>query len=105
MLLEKLTIDTLFVQVELKNSKGITLTNSTGRNAHLNINIDSLVTSSAEKNDSGRVEKLFVQGQSIYYPIIANIVEDKQLIGYIGKMEKSCLDVGSIRTIITINGY
>lgn len=82
-LLEKLTIDTLFVQVELKNSKGITLINSAGHHPHLNINIDSLVTSLAGKDDSGRVEKLFAQSHSIYYPIIANIIEDKQLIGYL----------------------
>jgi methyl-accepting chemotaxis protein len=82
-LLEKLAIDTLFVQVELKDSKGTTLINSAGHHAHFNINIDSLVTSLAGKNDSGRVEKLFAQGHSIYYPIIANIIEDKQLIGYL----------------------
>src|SRR6185295_12535975 len=82
-LLEALQGDTLFVQVELKNKKGVTLINSTGHRAHLNINIDSLFTSYAEKTDSGRVEKLFKQGNSIYYPIIVNIIEDKQVIGYI----------------------
>ncbi len=82
-LLEALQGDTLFVRAELKNLKGITLINPAGRLPHLNINIDSIVTSSAEKNDSGRVEKLFAVGNSIYYPIIVNIIENKQLIGYI----------------------
>jgi hypothetical protein len=67
----------------IKNSKGVTLISSAGIHPHLNINIDSLVTSSAEKNDTGRVEKLFASGNSIYYPIIVNITENKQLIGYI----------------------
>lgn len=81
--LEVLRSDTLFVQVELKNANGVTLINSTGRSAHLNINIDSIVTSPAEKNDSGRVEKFFASGNSIYYPIIVNIIENKELIGYL----------------------
>ena len=81
--LETLRSDTLFVQVELKDSKGITLINSSARNAHLNINIDSIITSSIERNDSGRVEKLFASGNSIYYPFIVNIIENGQLIGYL----------------------
>jgi PAS domain S-box-containing protein len=81
-LLENLTIDTLFAGVELKNTKGNTL-NSAGRPECLTINIDTLMTSSAENSDSGRVEKLFALNNSIYYPIIANIIEKKQRIGYI----------------------
>src|SRR6185295_3564797 len=81
--LEKLVVDTLFVQVELKNSKGITLINSAGLHGQLNINSDSLVASSMGKNDSGRIEKFFAANNSIYYPIIVNIFENEQLIGYV----------------------
>lgn len=82
-LLDKLVSDTLFVEVELKNLKGITLMKSVGRDTHINIDVDSLVISSAGMNDSGRIEKLFAANNSIYYPIIVNITENKQLIGYV----------------------
>jgi PAS domain S-box-containing protein len=103
-LLESLRGDTLFVQVELKNSKGVTLISSAGIHPHLNFNIDSLVTSSAGKNDSGRVEKLFTSGNSIYYPIIANIIENKQLIGYMVRWRRVGLTPGALEQLSKLMG-
>ena len=102
-LLESLRNDTLFVQVELKNSKGATIIKSAERQAHLNINIDSLVTR-IEGDDSGRVEKLFASGNSIYYPIIANIFENRQLIGYIVRWKRVVSTPGALEQLSRLMG-
>jgi PAS domain S-box-containing protein len=102
-LLESLRSDTLFVLVELKNSKGVTVINPAGRQAHLNINIDSLVTST-EKDDSGRVEKLFASGNSIYYPIIVTISENRQLIGYIVRWKRVVYTPGALEQLSRLMG-
>src|SRR4030095_8079591 len=97
-LLEKLAGDTLFVQVELKNSDGITLMNSRPQ-VHLNIQVDSLFISYDDKNDSGSVEKLFAIDNSIYYPIIAHVIENKQLIGYMVRWRRVVSTSGALEQL------
>jgi len=102
-LLEKLASDSLFVQVELKNSQGITVMNLRPK-VRLNIQVDSFFTSSYDKSDSGRVEKLFAIDNSIYYPIIAHVIDNKRLIGYMVRWRRVVSTSGALEQLTKLIG-
>jgi two-component system, NarL family, sensor histidine kinase UhpB len=83
-LLEALRTDTLYEQVELRNSDKVQTLKSIKAGVHININIDSLLfMTSPSKPDSGMVGKLYKIDTSVYYPIMATVIDNKKLIGYV----------------------
>ncbi len=83
-LLEALRTDTLYEQVELRNSDRVQTLNSTKAGVRIKTNIDSLLfMTSPSKPDSGGVGKLYKIDTSVYYPIMATVIDDKKLIGYV----------------------
>ena len=88
-LLEALRTDSLYEQVELRNSDQVEILNSIKSGVHITVNIDPLLSmTSRAKPDSGRVGKLYKVDTSVYYPIMATVIEDKKLIGYVVRWRK-----------------
>jgi PAS domain S-box-containing protein len=84
-LLQELRKDSLYTQVELRNAERSQVLISAKGGVSINVNTDSLLLSfaSSSRPDSGKVGKLYGIGNTVYYPIVATVMEETKLIGYI----------------------
>src|SRR5438067_1157073 len=104
-LLEALRTDTLYEQVEVRNSNKVQTLNSAKSGVHINVNVDSLLfVVSPSRPDSGAVGKLYKIDTSIYYPIMATVIDDKKLIGYVIKWKRMEANVKSIQQFSQLLG-
>lgn len=76
--------DTTYVQIQLFNADRILLLNSSKRGINIRIPFDSLITNRS-KIDSGEVGKIYAINNEVFYPAIATITNNDQLIGYLVK--------------------
>lgn len=103
-LMKALQIDSLFVKAELKNLKKVTLICLDKATERVNINVDSLLSPSQAKNDSGKVEKLFAANNHLYFPIIIDIIENNQLIGYVVRWRRVASTPRSVEELSRLLG-
>ena len=88
-LLRELRKDSLYAQVELRNSDHARVLHSAKKGVYINADIDSLmVMAPFAKPDSGRVGKLYEIDHSIYYPAMVTVTEQNKLLGYIIRWRK-----------------
>ena len=78
--LQKLRTDSSSVSVELWTKNRVNVLTSGSR---IPINIDSVLSISALHHDSAAVGKMYAIKDTVYYPIIALVSDNKQIIGYI----------------------
>lgn len=80
--LDKIRQDTLSVYVQLLNAGKVMVLSSAKNNLQLHVNIDSVLPSSPPA-DFTNVGKIFLVGDSMYYPIVAAVSGGNKPIGYI----------------------
>ncbi|HET6995240.1 MAG TPA: hypothetical protein VFI06_09685, partial [Chitinophagaceae bacterium] len=80
--LRKLRLDSTWVLIELLDINRHPVVFSGRDSAHVISRFDSLWTSSS-LNDFTRIGKIYQLGDSMYYPIVAPVTEDKKVIGHL----------------------
>src|SRR5260221_7695050 len=82
--IEKVMSDSPYVLVQLLDKNRNTILASSKNRMPVNINIDSIFPASMSAGtDSVAVGKLFAIKDSMYYPIIASVIANKENIGYL----------------------
>ena len=82
-ILQEIRKDTSYVQVELRDANRTSILSSVKEGTRININIDSMLLLTSIKPDSGRVGKLYRVDDTVYYPIVATVADNKRIIGYL----------------------
>ena len=82
-LIQTLNKDTQSVSVAILDENYKPILNTIKREIDLKINIDSLLVGLAGSRDSSLVGKIYLYGDSMYYPVIAKSFDKNQTIGYI----------------------
>jgi len=80
--LNKLQNDTLCVYAELVDTQKTSLL-STSNSLEINVNMDSVLPATASTPGYTAVGKMFLVGNTIYYPIVAAVPNNNATIGYI----------------------
>jgi len=88
LLMQTLNRDTQSVSVELLDANRVSMLDTAKWKIHLKINIDSLLVGLAASHDTSWVGKIYAQGDSMYYPVIAKTLDKNQTIGYIVRWRK-----------------
>ncbi len=81
--LQKLRTDSLSVLVQLWNKDRVSVLSSGLPGVSIPVNIDSVLSMPSLHHDSAAVGKMYVVRDTLYYPIIATVADDKQILGYI----------------------
>jgi signal transduction histidine kinase/ActR/RegA family two-component response regulator len=81
--LEKLRTDSLSVLVQLWNKNHVNVLSSGVPGVSLSINLDSAFSTPSLLHDSAVVGKMYAIRDTIYYPIIAVVSDERQITGYI----------------------
>jgi PAS domain S-box-containing protein len=105
-LIEDLRKDTSYVQIELKNADRIQVLKSVKDRIDIKISIDTFLEklTSAAKPDSGRVGKLYAMDSSVYYPIMATIIDENKPIGYVIRWRKMTTTTKALEQISQLLG-
>ena len=77
--------DTSFVAVELLNAKGTGLLSSTKKGVQVSVGLKQEIALAGRAPDFSTVGKIYKQGDSMYYPVVAAITEDGKPVGYLVK--------------------
>jgi signal transduction histidine kinase len=83
--LQKLRPDSLSVLVELLNADKKSVLQSRRPGSTINLNTADVITAAKPGPDFAKVGKLYLAGDSIYYPVIASITEKDHVTGYLVK--------------------
>jgi len=81
--MQSLRLDSSWVMVELLNAKKQSMLQSGINGVNIKLNPDSIISSLPLGPDSCKIGKIYAVNDSMYYPIIATISENKQIIGYL----------------------
>jgi signal transduction histidine kinase len=81
--LQKLQKDSTWFLVQLVNDRFETVLHTGKAGDHTAIPARSALSFSPIKPDSGRIGKIYLSGDSMYYPIMASVTESKKITGYI----------------------
>lgn len=79
--LQKLNADTLIVKAELFNTKGEKLL-SQGNVIDVSIASDKFLPIHSVNAGFAEIGKIYVSGNSMYYPVVVSVRDEKQLLGY-----------------------
>jgi PAS domain S-box-containing protein len=82
-ILQSLRKDTSYVQVELRDENHTRLLTFSKNKIEIDFNIDSVLSVVSMQADSGAVGKLYRNGGSVYYPVVATVMNDQKLTGYL----------------------
>ena len=82
-LLQKLRPDSSWVLAELVNSSNEVVFQSCLPGVTINLDRDSVISYLSPGPDSSKIGKLYGLHDSVYYPIIASITDNKRVIGYL----------------------
>src|ERR1043165_5569551 len=77
--------DSTSLQAELLDANKNTVLQSAKPGVHVIANLGTIISDLSIGPDSSKIGKLILSGDSIYYPIIASITNEKRIIGYIVK--------------------
>src|SRR5688500_10466706 len=81
--MEKLRNDTASLLVELLDANKNQVLQSGKPGIEIKLNRDSILTDLAIAPDSVKVGKIYLAGDSIYYPVVASVTDKNKIIGYI----------------------
>ena len=82
-LMQNLRLDSSWILVELLNANKQIMLRSGITGVDIKLNLDSIISTLLLGPDSCKVGKIYLSGDSMYYPIIATVSEKKQIIGYL----------------------
>jgi len=82
-LLDKLRLDSTWTEVDLLDSQGHTLLRSIERGQPVQININDVLGSFATAADTAVVGRIYQSRDSIYYPVIATITDNRKIRGFL----------------------
>lgn len=77
--------DTSFLVVELLNAKGTVLLTSSKKGVQVNVGLQQEIALAGRAPDFSTVGKIYQQGDSMYYPVVAAIMANRAPIGYLVK--------------------
>ena len=105
-LINDLRKDTSYVQVELKNSGRLPVLRSVKDGIDIKISVDSILAGLAmlAKPDSGRVGKFYAMDSSIYYPVIAMVVDKNKPVGYVIRWRKMTTTTKALEQLSQLTG-
>jgi signal transduction histidine kinase len=83
LVLDKLRFDSTWILVELLNADHQSVIRSTTPGSEVKIHSEKLIPPALLSKDSSFVGKIYKVGDSIYYPIIAAVTENKIITGYL----------------------
>lgn len=81
--LQKLQKDSTWFLVQLVNDRFETVLHTGKAGDEVSIAPRSVLAFSPVKPDSGRIGKIYLSGDSMYYPLIASVTESSKITGYI----------------------
>src|SRR5579872_2365285 len=81
--LDKLHLDSTWVSIELLDQNLVPVLSSNKSTVHVNVNTKDVLAFTHVGPDSGSVGKIYRIGDTMYYPVIASVTEEKHIIGYI----------------------
>jgi len=81
--LDKLHRDSTWVSIELLDQNLVPVLRSNKSTVHINVNIRDVLAFTHVGPDSGKVGKIYLMRDTMYYPAIATVTEEKHIIGYI----------------------
>lgn len=82
-ILEKLRPDSTWVLTQLLDARRKPVLQSALPGSHITIDTDSLISDAGMGPDSVKIGKLSLLDSSIYYPVIATVMDQKQVVGYL----------------------
>ncbi|HMG67104.1 MAG TPA: ATP-binding protein, partial [Chitinophagaceae bacterium] len=82
-ILQKLRLDSSSVLQELWNKNGLNVLHSGMPGISIPVTLDSILSIPSLQHDSAGVGKMYEIRDTVYYPIIAAVTENKEVLGYI----------------------
>ncbi len=82
-LLQKLRPDSTWVLVELLNISRAPILWSRVAGRYITVNRDSVISQLRVGPDSCKIGKLYTVRDSLYYPVVATVTDEKKIIGYL----------------------
>ena len=102
--LHELRKDTGYLKVEIKNADHQTVYSAGKEIPGLNVDLDTILTNLNNNADTGMVGRLYKAGDSVYYPIISSIFDNKSIIGYMIRWRMMSISAPALSQIKNLLG-
>jgi PAS domain S-box-containing protein len=104
-ILDGLRRDSTYFGAVLLNADGVPVLHSDKKRIDLQVNIDSIFSlNQPAPTDSGRVGKLYAIRDSVFYPVIANVVDSNRSIGWIVSWRTLVANKNSVQQLSQLLG-
>lgn len=82
-IMQKLQKDSLTLLMELLDANKTSKLRSARPGIEVNVNLDSVLSDLSIGPDSSKIGKIYLAGDSMYYPVVASVTNQKKIIGYV----------------------
>ncbi|HEX7904171.1 MAG TPA: ATP-binding protein [Chitinophagaceae bacterium] len=82
-IMQKLQKDSSTLLVELLDANKTLKLRSARPGIEVKVNLDSVLNDLSIGQDASKIGKIYLSGDSMYYPVVASITDEKQVIGYV----------------------
>lgn len=103
-LIQALNKDTQSASIKILDRNRILLLNLTKGDIDLKIDIDSLLFRLDASNDTSLVGKIYLQKDTVYYPVIAKTFDKNQIIGYIVRWRRMSSNAKAVSQLSQLLG-
>lgn len=101
---KELLKDSNYVQVQLLNGEKKSLLNSIKPEITGSLPLNELFTTASDKPDTGKIGNIYAIGNSVYYPIVASVIDKNRTIGYLIRWRKMHATSGSVDQLSQLMG-